>query len=227
MENTKNNNVTELVFILDKSGSMVGMEKDTVGGFNSMIKKQRNIDGTVYVSTILFADESQVLHDRKDIKEIKDLTENDYHPCGCTALLDAIGDAINRIGIIHKYARPEDVPSHTIFAITTDGEENASVKYTSKQVKEMIRDQQEKHGWEFLFLAANIDAVEAADNIGIRRERAVNYSVKEETSDMYEVLCDAVDCLRKDNQRELDLEKKFREKLRERKAAKNTSDDKK
>ena len=187
-----NTGITELVFILDKSGSMSGMEKDTIGGFNAMIKKQKTLDGKVYVSTILFSNFSEVLHDRKSLEEIESLTEKDYQVGGCTALLDAIGGAIKHIGNIHKYARKEDVPIRTLFVITTDGMENASREYHSKQIKDMIRRQEEKYGWEFLFLAANIDAVETADSIGIRKERAANYVVEEDTKEMYEELSDTI-----------------------------------
>lgn len=183
--------ITELVFILDKSGSMSGMEKDTIGGFNAMIEKQKALEGKVYVSTILFSNFSQVLHDRKRLEEIAPLTDKDYQVGGCTALLDAIGGAIKHIGNIHKYARKEDVPTRTLFVITTDGMENASYEYHRKQIKDMIRQQEEK-GWEFLFLAANIDAVETADSIGIRKERAVNYVVEEDTMEMFEEVGDAI-----------------------------------
>lgn len=192
------NNVTELVFILDKSGSMAGMEKDTIGGFNAMIEKQKELEGEVYVSTILFSNFSQVLHDRKRLEEIAPLTEKDYRVGGCTALLDAIGGAIKHIGNIHKYARKEDVPARTLFVITTDGMENASREYHSKQIKDMILRQEEKYGWEFLFLAANIDAVETAGSIGIRKERAVNYVVEEDTVEMYEELSDNICAFRRE-----------------------------
>ena len=178
-------NITELVFILDRSGSMSGMEKDTIGGFNSMIEKQKREEGTVYVSTVLFSNTSKVIHDRVDIKKVEPMTENDYQVNGCTALLDAIGGAIHHIGNVHKYARKEDVPDKTVFLITTDGMENASRVYSSQRVKEMIRRQEEKYGWEFFFVAANIDAVETAAHIGIRRERATNYDVEEGTTVMY------------------------------------------
>ena len=169
------NNVTELVFIIDRSGSMSGFEADTIGGFNSTIEKQRELDGKVYVSTVLFDNASKVIHDRVDIEKINPMTRKDYRVGGCTALLDAIGGAIHHTQNVHKYAREEDVPEHTIFVITTDGMENASREYTSDKVKKMIRRQEEKYGWEFIFLAANIDAVETAENIGIRKERAANY----------------------------------------------------
>ena len=169
------NNLTELVFIIDRSGSMEGFERDTVGGFNSMVAKQREGEGEVLVSTVLFDNYSQVIHDRVPIAEVAPMTVEDYRVGGCTALLDAIGGAIHHIGNVHKYARREDVPEHTVFVITTDGMENASRGYSSRRVKEMIRRQTEKYGWEFIFVAANIDAVETAESIGIRRERAANY----------------------------------------------------
>lgn len=166
---------TELVFILDRSGSMQGLERDTIGGFNAMLEKQKKQPGEAFVSTVLFDDETQVLHDRLRLNKVKPITEKDYYVRGCTALLDAVGGAIHHIGNIHKYARPEDVPAHTLFVITTDGMENASRRYAARQVKEMIRRQKEKYGWEFLFLGANIDAVETAGRLGICPDRAVNY----------------------------------------------------
>ena len=172
MKDKIKNNITEMVFIIDRSGSMAGFEDDTVGGFNSTIAKQRKKGGKVYVSTVLFDNESQVIHDRAIIDEITPITREDYVVGGCTALLDAVGGAIHHIGNIHKYARAEDVPEHTIFVIITDGMENASCRYDSETVKNQIKRQTEKYGWEFLFLAANIDAVETAKSIGIRRERA-------------------------------------------------------
>ena len=169
------NGITELVFILDRSGSMSGLEADTIGGFNSMIEEQKAKEGKVYVSTVLFDHESFVLHDRVDIEKIEPMTRDDYYVRGTTALLDAIGGAIHHIGNIHKYARAEDVPEHTIFVITTDGYENASHEYTSKGIKSMITRQTNQKGWEFIFLGANIDAFETAENLGIRHERAANY----------------------------------------------------
>ena len=169
------NGITELVFILDRSGSMSGLESDTIGGFNAMIEKQKKQDGECYVSTVLFDDVSEVLHDRVKLSEIKPMTDNEYTVRGCTALIDAIGGAIHHIGNIHKYARNEDVPEHTMFIITTDGMENASRKYSSDRVKAMIERQKEKYGWEFLFIGANIDAVDTAAQYGISKDRAVNY----------------------------------------------------
>ncbi len=168
-------NLTELVFILDRSGSMSGLEADTIGGFNSMIKKQQKEEGEALVSTVLFDDQCEVLHDRVEISKIKKMTEDDYYVRGCTALLDAVGGAIHHIGNIHKYAREEDRPAKTLFIITTDGLENASHRYTFKDIKRMVERQKEKYNWEFLFLGANIDAIEVAGNMGIRKERAANF----------------------------------------------------
>ncbi len=168
-------NLTEMVFILDKSGSMAGLEKDTIGGFNSMIERQKNQEGEAYVSTVLFSNSSQVIHDRVDVRKVEPLTERQYFVGGCTALIDAIGGAIHHIGSVHKYAREEDVPEHTVFVITTDGMENASRQYSSDEVKRMVKRQKEKYGWEFIFLGANIDAVETAARFGIDEERAVNF----------------------------------------------------
>ena len=168
-------NLTEIVFILDRSGSMAGLETDTIGGFNSMINRQKTAPGEAIISTVLFDTETDVIHDRVNLKNIAPMTEKDYFVRGCTALLDAIGGAIHHIGNVHKYARPEDVPEHTIFIITTDGMENASRRYSAREIKEKIKRQTEKYGWEFIFLAANIDAVETADDLGIRRDRAANY----------------------------------------------------
>ena len=167
--------LTELVFILDKSGSMAGLEADTIGGFNSMIERQKKEEGEALVSTVLFANRSTVIHDRVDLQKIEPMTDKQYCVGGCTALIDAIGGAIHHIGNVHKYAREEDRPEHTIFIITTDGMENASRRYTSDEVKAMVRRQKEKYGWEFLFLGANIDAVETAARFGIAEDRAVNF----------------------------------------------------
>ena len=168
-------NLTELVFILDRSGSMQGLEEDTIGGFNAMIEKQKKQPGKALISTILFDDRTEVLHDRVKLDRVKPITGREYYVRGCTALLDALGGSIHHIGNIHKYARSEDVPEHTLFIITTDGMENASRRYSAPQVKAMIRRQKEKYGWEFLFLGANIDAVETAGRLGIAPDRAVNY----------------------------------------------------
>lgn len=190
---------TELVFILDRSGSMHGMEKDVIGGFNAMLEKQKHEPGSAYVSTILFDDRTQVLHDRLPIRKVEPITERDYFVGGSTALLDAIGGAIHHIGNIHKYARPEDVPAHTIFVVNTDGMENASVRYTAAEVKSMIERQKEKYGWEFLFLGANIDAVGTAGGLGIEASRAANFRCDTEGIRLnYEAMARAVTSIRHD-----------------------------
>ena len=166
--------MTELVFILDRSGSMSGLEGDTIGGFNAMIKKQQKETDAALVSTVLFNQRSEVLHDRIALADVKPLTEEDYQVGGTTALLDAVGNAVKHIKNVHKYARDEDRPAKTIFIITTDGLENSSREFSYKDVKRLI-EQQKELGWEFVFLGANIDAAEVADSIGIDRRRAVNY----------------------------------------------------
>ena len=194
------NNVTELVFILDCSGSMAGLESDTIGGFNAMINQQKKLDGDCYVSTILFNNKSQTLHDRLKIIQVPQMTDNDYTVGGCTALIDALGETIEHIENIHKYARDEDVPVHTMFVITTDGMENASHKYTSAQVKAKIESKKEESGWEFLFIAANIDAVETAAQYGISEDRAVNYHADAKgTKVLYDAVSNAVSSFRTDN----------------------------
>ena len=206
------NNTTELVFIIDRSGSMSGFEADTVGGFNATIEKQKTQEGQVYVSTVLFDNESEVIHDRVDIREIEPMTRRDYCVGGCTALLDAIGGAIHHIGNIHKYARPEDVPEHTVFVITTDGMENASHRYSSAEIKAKIRRQTEKYGWEFIFLAANIDAVATAEHIGIRRERAANYrQTREGMTRSYYAMSEAITGVRCGCADKIDLEEYLKE----------------
>ena len=191
------NNITELVFIIDRSGSMAGLESDTIGGFNSLIRKQKKETGKCFVSTVLFSNNSEVIHDRVPLDKIKEMTDDDYCPGGCTALIDAIGGAIKHISSVHRYIRPEDVPEHTMFVITTDGLENASHKFSSKGVKKMVKEK-EKNGWEFLFIGANIDSVETAGNFGIRSDRAVNYHADEKgTSVLYEAVCAQVSNLRK------------------------------
>ena len=186
-------NLTQLVFILDRSGSMSGLEEDTIGGFNAMIEKQKKADGDAMISTVLFDNESEVIHDRVNVKDIPPMTDKEYSVRGCTALLDAIGGAIHHIGNIHKYARQEDVPEHTLFVITTDGMENASHHYSSDKVKQMIEKEKSKYGWEFLFLGANIDAVETAKHFGIGADRAVNYHSDHEGTQLnYEVVSEAI-----------------------------------
>ena len=204
------NGITELVFILDRSGSMSGLESDTIGGFNAMIEKQKKQDGECYVSTVLFDDVSEVLHDRVSLTDIKPMTDREYTVRGCTALIDAIGGAIHHIGNVHKYARPEDVPEHTMFVITTDGMENASHKYSSDKVKKIIERQKEQYGWEFLFIGANIDAVETAAQYGISEDRAVNYHADPKgTACLYDNVSDVVFSVRMG----CDIEENWSEKL--------------
>ena len=175
MAEAKTNGQTELVFILDRSGSMSGLESDTIGGFNGMIAQHKGDGGDVLVSTVLFDHENEVIHDRVRIAEVPTLTDKEYYTRGCTALLDAMGDGIRHIKNVHKYARPEDRPARTMFIITTDGMENSSTRYTADQVRAMVK-QQEKAGWEFVFLGANIDAVQVAGGLGIRAENAVEFA---------------------------------------------------
>ncbi len=190
-------NLTEIVFILDRSGSMSGLESDTIGGFNAMIEKQKKEPGEALISTVLFSTGSEVIHDRVPLDKMGKLTEKEYSVGGCTALLDAVGEAIHHIGNVHKYAREEDRPARTLFVITTDGMENASRRYDLERVKEMIRRQKERYGWEFLFLGANIDAVETAGRMGIAADRAVTYrSDSEGTALNYEAVCAAVSTVR-------------------------------
>ena len=186
-------NLTEIVFILDRSGSMAGLEKDTIGGFNAMIEKQRKEAGEAIISTVLFDNYSEVIHDRLTLDQIPQLTEKEYYVRGCTALLDAVGGAIHHIGNVHKYAREEDRPEKTIFVITTDGMENASRNYTYDRVKAMIERQKGKYGWEFLFLGANIDAAREAARFGIGADRAANYHADHEgTGVIYETVSEAI-----------------------------------
>ena len=186
-------NLTEIVFILDRSGSMAGLEDDTIGGFNAMIQKQKNEDGEAYISTVLFDNYTEVIHDRVDIHQIQPMTRKDYYVRGCTALLDAVGKSIRHIGNVHKYAREEDRPEKAIFVITTDGMENASREYTYDRVRKMIQHEQEKYGWEFLFLGANIDAAKEAARFGITEDRAANYHADHQgTAVIYEAMSEAV-----------------------------------
>ena len=186
-------NLTEIVFILDRSGSMAGLEDDTIGGFNAMIEKQKGEPGEAFVSTVLFDNVSEVIHDRVDVQKIQPMTRRDYYVRGCTALLDAVGQAVHHIGNVHKYAREEDRPEKTLFVITTDGMENASRHYSYDRVKTMIQRQKELYGWEFLFLGANIDAAKEAARFGIRADRAANYHAdRRGTAVIYEAMSEAV-----------------------------------
>lgn len=195
--------LTELVFILDRSGSMSGLERDTIGGFNSLIEKQKKEEGEVLISTVLFDDRSDVIYDRVPVDQVKRMTEDDYYVRGCTALLDAVGEAIHHIATVHKYAREEDRPEKTLFVITTDGMENSSRRYTYDMVKKMVEKEKEKYGWEFMFLGANIDAVEVAGRFGIQKERAINYDCDSFGTQLnYDAISNAVSGFRKSERRE-------------------------
>ena len=186
-------NLTEIVFILDRSGSMAGLEGDTIGGFNAMIEKQRLEPGEALVSTVLFDNHSDVIHDRLTLDRIPRLTNREYYIRGCTALLDAVGSAISHIATIHKYAREEDKPEKTLFVITTDGMENASRRYTYEMVRSLIEKQKREYGWEFLFLGANIDAAREAARFGIHPDRAVDYRADHRgTRVIYETVSETV-----------------------------------
>jgi len=190
-------NLTELVFILDRSGSMHGLEQDTIGGFNAMLEKQKRAEGEAFVTTVLFDNESKMLHDRVEIEKVPPMTSKDYTAGGCTALLDAVGETVGHIADIHRYARPEDVPENTVVVIITDGMENASRRYSASDVKRLIARKKEENGWEFLFLGANIDAVETAGSMGIEADHAVDYCCDAEGTQLnYKVINKAVSCLR-------------------------------
>ena len=211
-------NLTEIVFILDRSGSMAGLEADTIGGFNSLIEKQRTEAGEALISTVLFDNISEVIHDRVPLDKITDMTREDYYVRGCTALLDAVGGAVHHIGNVHKYAREEDRPEHTLFVITTDGMENASRRYSYEEVRRMIERQKEKYCWEFLFLGANIDAAREAARFGIHADRAVNYHCdREGTALNYEVVAETICDVRAARPIQADWKKRIDEDFRKRK----------
>ena len=193
-----NNNLTEIVFILDRSGSMAGLEDDTIGGFNAFVEKQKKEEGEALLSAVLFSNNSEVIYDRADIRKVEPMTDRQYRVGGCTALLDAIGGAVHHIANVHKYAREEDRPARTVFVITTDGLENASHAYSYDEVQRMVKHEQEKYGWEFLFLGANMDAIAAARSFGIRPDRAVRYKGDGLGTELnYQVVCEAVTSVRK------------------------------
>lgn len=190
--------LTEVVFILDRSGSMSGLEADTIGGFNSMIQKQKREEGEALISTVLFDDRTDVIYDRVPVERVEKMTDKQYFVRGCTALLDALGGAIHHIANIHKYIREEDRPEKTLFIITTDGMENASRCYSYEKVKQMVEKEKKKYGWEFLFLGANMDAIAVAERFGIGSDRAINYECdKKGTFLNYEAISQTVSAVRK------------------------------
>ena len=215
------NDLTELVFILDKSGSMHGLESDTIGGFNSFIQKQKQEDGRAFVTTFLFDNDTEMIHDRVDLEYIRDMRKEQYITGGCTALLDAVGEAVNHIGKIHKYIRPEDVPAKTLFIITTDGMENSSRRFTYDKVKKLIEHKKEKYGWEFIFLGANIDAAKTAVSMGISKDRAAEYiSDSDGTALNYSVLSNVASAIRSGSEVDPDWSKPILEDIKCRKHGK-------
>ena len=210
-------NLTEIVFILDRSGSMSGLEADTIGGFNAMLERQKKAEGEALLSTLLFSNETEVLHDRADIRRVEPLSLQDYRVGGSTALLDAIGGAIRHIGNLHRETRPEERPAHTLFVITTDGQENASRRYGYAELKRLIERQKEKYGWEFLFLGANMDAVETAGRFGIDADRAVRYHCDSAGIALnYEAVGEAILTLREKSILDRDWDARIREDYRKR-----------
>lgn len=205
-------NLTEIVFILDRSGSMGGLETDTIGGFNAMLERQKKAEGEALLSTLLFSNETEVLHDRADIRQVEPLSLQDYRVGGSTALLDAIGGAIRHIGNLHRETRPEERPAHTLFVITTDGQENASRRYGYAELKRLIEGQKERYGWEFLFLGANMDAVAAASRFGIDADRAVRYHCDSAGIALnYEAIGEAILTLREKSALDRDWGERIRE----------------
>ncbi|NLC43935.1 MAG: VWA domain-containing protein [Clostridiales bacterium] len=185
--------LTELVFILDRSGSMSGLESDTIGGYNALLEKQKKEAGEAIITTVLFDDKYELLHDRISLKGVKAITDKDYFVRGTTALLDAIGKTINKIGNAQKHTAENEQAEHVLFVITTDGLENSSREFNLKTVRQLVERQKEKYGWEFLFLGANIDAIDTAGQFGIAKERAVNYHADSEGTELnYEILSKAV-----------------------------------
>lgn len=193
-------NITELVFILDRSGSMSGLESDTIGGFNSMLAKQKAEPGEVIVTTVLFNDRYELLHDRTDVKGVRPITEKEYFVGGNTALLDAIGKTINKIGNAQKHICDEQRANKVLFVIITDGMENSSREFDYDKIKEMIETQKKAHDWEFLFLGANIDAISVAAKIGIRANKSVNYYADGQGTRLnYDIISDAIFCMRQNS----------------------------
>ncbi len=196
-------NLTEIVFILDRSGSMGGLEADTIGGYNSMLKKQQEEEGEAVFSTVLFDDKVEVLHNRLNVNDVKPITDKEYYVRGCTALLDAVGGAIKHIGDVQKAMPKEERPDKTLFIITTDGMENASRKYSYDKVKKMVEKKKEKHGWEFIFMGANMDAIEVAGHIGVDANRAVRFACDAVGTKLnYDAMAMMVGCARRSSSKE-------------------------
>ena len=190
--------LTEIVFILDRSGSMGGLERDTIGGYNSMLERQKKEEGEAVLSTVLFDDKIEVLHDRKNLYDVKPITNSDYYVRGCTALLDAVGRTIHHIGNVHKNMPADQRPEKTLFIITTDGMENASKEYTYSKVKKLVEEKKKKYHWEFVFLGANIDAVEVAGRFGVAKNRAVRYECDSAGTELnFKVMSKMVSCAKK------------------------------
>ncbi|MCL2555636.1 MAG: VWA domain-containing protein [Firmicutes bacterium] len=209
-----NNNLTELVFILDRSGSMGGLEKDTVGGYNSFVTKQQEESGEANLTTVLFDDKYDILHDRVDIKKVELLTDKEYFARGTTALLDAIGKTIVDIGKRLEAAKEKDRPKKVLFVITTDGHENASREYSAAKIKEMIQHQTDKYSWEFLFLGANIDAIGTARDLGIREENAVEFLCDSEGVELnYKVMAEQVASFR--SSKKVKMERDWKREIQE------------
>ncbi|WP_422485856.1 vWA domain-containing protein [Gudongella sp. DL1XJH-153] len=210
--------LTEMVFILDRSGSMSGLESDTIGGFNSLLKKQREEQGEALVTTVLFDDTYQLLHDRINIKGMEAITSREYYVRGTTALLDALGKTIQKIVNVQKHTAKEEQAENVMFVIITDGMENSSREYSYEKIKRMIDHQKEKYDWEFLFLGANIDAAETAERFGIGRDRAVNYHADSEGTQLnYEVLSETVSMKRATKVIDKDWKERIEKDYKERK----------
>lgn len=189
--------LTELVFILDRSGSMSGLESDTIGGYNAMLKKQKKEPNEALITTVLFDDKYELLHDRIKLQGIEPITDKEYFVRGSTALLDAVGITINKIVNVQKHTAEDERAEHVMFVITTDGMENASREFNYEKVRQMIEHQKNKYGWEFIFLGANIDAIATAERFGISKDRATNYNADSEGTILnYEVISDTISCMR-------------------------------
>ena len=211
--------LTELVFILDRSGSMSGLEGDTIGGYNAMLEKQKKEQGEAVITTVLFDDKYELLHDRINLKGIQPITEKEYYVRGTTALLDAVGRTISKIVNVQKHTAEDERAENVMFVITTDGMENASREYSYEKVRRMIEHQKSKHGWEFIFLGANIDAVDTAERFGIGQDRAVNYNADSDGTLLnYEVISETVSCLRADRKISKDWKDRIEEDFRKRKS---------